>query len=101
MTTEPALAEDRDPAAQAILDLTATAQRGVKPEQVAQAMAERYRKPKDGPNLWRKYMHAVRQEALHLARDGDIVILRKGKPVDPHKPIKGLIKFARPVATSD
>ena len=101
MTVESALSEECDPAARAILDLTAATPRGVRPEQVAQAMAERYRKPKDGPNLWRKYMHAVRQEALHLARDGDIVILRKGKPVDPHKPIKGLIKFARPATTSD
>ena len=101
MTTESPPLEDRDPAAQAILDLTAITSRGVRPEQVAEAMAERYRKPKDGPNLWRKYMHAVRQEGLHLARDGDIVILRKGKPVDPHKPIKGLIKFVTPVATSE
>jgi len=101
MTTESEPTQDRDPAAQAILDLTATAPRGVKPEQVAQAMAERYRKPKDGSSLWRKYMHAVRQEALHLARDGDIVILRKGKPADPHKPIKGLVRFARPAPASD
>lgn len=101
MTIEPAAAADRDPAAQAILDLTADAPRGVRPEQVAQAMAERYRKPKDGPNLWRKYMHAVRQEALHLARTGEIVILRKGKPADPHKPIKGLVKYARPAPASD
>jgi len=101
MTAETTPPEDRDPAAQAILDLTEDAPRGVRPEQVAQAMAERYRKPKDGPNLWRKYMHAVRQEALHLARAGDIAILRKGKPVDPHKPIKGLIKLARPAPPSD
>ncbi|MEQ8247039.1 MAG: DUF3253 domain-containing protein [Alphaproteobacteria bacterium] len=93
--------EARDPAAEAILDLIANNPGGVRPEQVAQALAERYRKPKDGPNLWRKYLHAVRQEALHLARDGDIAILRKGKPVDPHKPIKGLIRLAKPVAASD
>ncbi len=92
---------DRDPAAVAILDLIASTPRGVRPEQVAQAMAERYRKPKDGPNLWRKYMHAVRQEALHLARDGEIAILRKGLAVDPHKPIKGLIRLAKPEAASD
>ena len=89
-----------DPAAQAILELTDGARHGVRPEQVARAMAERYRRPKDGPDLWRKYMHAVRQEALHLARRGDIVILRKGKPVDPHKPFKGLVKYARPTAPS-
>jgi len=93
--------ETRDPAAVAILDLIANSPGAVRPEQVAQVLAERYRKPKDGPNLWRKYLHAVRQEALHLARDGDIAILRKGKPVDPHKPIKGLIRLAKPVPASD
>ncbi|MDA0367753.1 MAG: DUF3253 domain-containing protein [Proteobacteria bacterium] len=92
---------DRDPAAVAILELIAAAPGGVRPEEVAHAMAERYRKPKDGPNLWRKYMHAVRQEALHLARDGDIAILRKGKAVDPNKPVKGLYRLATPDPASD
>jgi hypothetical protein len=32
---------------------------------------------------WRPLMHAVRQAAIRLARDGRIEILRKGRPVDP------------------
>ncbi len=39
-------------------------------------------------------MAAVRQQALHLARQGRIVILRKGRPVDPHAPVKGVIRLA-------
>ena len=89
-------ADKPDPAEVAILELTAGEKHGVRPEAVARHLAEHYRKPKDGPDLWRKYMTAVRQEALHLARRGDIVILRKGKPIDPHKPFKGLVKYARP-----
>jgi hypothetical protein len=42
----------------------------------------------------------VRQQALHLARQGRIAILRKGRPVDPNKPVKGVIRLARPQQTT-
>ncbi len=61
---------------------------------VAKAFAERVAKPGDPPDLWRKYLTAVRQQAIHLARQGRIVILRKKQPVDPWKPIKGVIRIA-------
>jgi hypothetical protein len=35
------------------------------------------------PADWRGRMRQVRSAAVHLARHGDITILRKGKPVDP------------------
>ena len=87
-----------DPVAEAILKLLAERAGGrpVSPELAAQAYAATRARPSDPPDLWRRYLTAVRQQALHLARQGQIVILRKGKPADPHKPIKGVIRLALP-----
>ena len=79
----------------AILHLTAA--RGpagsVGPEEVARAVA-----PGDGAQ-WRSELGAVRREAVRLARDGRIDILRKGKPVDPAQDVRGVIRLrARPAA---
>jgi len=57
---------------------------------VAQAYAETRRKPKDPPNIWRRYLTAVRQQAIHLARQGRIELLHRREPVDPND-FKGLI----------
>ena len=35
------------------------------------------------PEDWRRLMPAVRRSAVALAKDGRIVITRKGKPADP------------------
>jgi hypothetical protein len=83
-----------DPVAQAILDLLAGQSRSVSPEDVARALAARRARPSDPPDLWRRYLKAVRQQALALARRGRLQILRKGKPVDPNKPVKGVIRLA-------
>ena len=84
-----------DPVAQAILDELTRRPPGAKldPQVVARALAEARAKPKDPPDLWRRYLLAVRQQAVSLARQGHITILRKGKPADPTAPIKGLIKL--------
>jgi len=84
-----------DPVAQAILDALAAAPAGTKidPQQVARDLAAARARPSDPPELWRRYLLAVRQQAISLARQGRIVVLRKGKPADPHAPIKGLIKL--------
>ena len=87
-----------DPVARAILKLLETVPPGRSISRVAAARAfalERAR-PGDPPNAWRRYLPAVRQQALHLARARRIVILRKGKPVDPHAPVKGVVRLARP-----
>lgn len=91
-------ASGRDPVAQAILDLLADAGQGgsVSPEQAARAIAEARRKPKDKPDLWRRYLSAVKQQALHLARAGEIEVLRKGKPVDDPKTVKGVVRYRLP-----
>lgn len=84
--------------AHAILSLLADRGPGksVSPVEAARAFAEARARPGDPPDLWRRYLRAVRGQALHLARRGRIVILRKGKPVDPHRPVKGVIRLALP-----
>ena len=66
------------------------------PEEVARAFADGRAKPSDPPDLWRRYLQAVREQAMHLVREGRIVILRKGKPADPSHRIKGVIRLALP-----
>ncbi len=87
-----------DPIAVAILDLLKEAAPGARlaPQQVARSYAETRAKRGDPPDLWRRYLTAVRQQALYLARRGRIDILRKGKPVDAKAPVKGLIKLTLP-----
>jgi hypothetical protein len=81
----------------ALLD-EAGAGKSISPEQAARAFAAGRARPSDPPDLWRRYLAAVRQQALHLARRGRIRILRKGRAVDPHKPVKGVIRLALPAA---
>ncbi len=92
-----------DPVAAAILDLLA--ERGpaksISPEDAARAIAASRARPGDSPELWRRYLLAVRQQALHLARRGHIRILRKGKAVDPDQPVKGVIRLALPEAAGE
>jgi putative component of toxin-antitoxin plasmid stabilization module len=38
----------------------------------------------------------VRQQAKNLARQGRIAILRRGRPVDPNVPVKGVVRLALP-----
>ena len=46
-----------------------------------------------GQDNWRGALHTVKIAALGLARQNQIEILRKGKPVDPNAPIKGVIRY--------
>jgi hypothetical protein len=39
-------------------------------------------------------MTAVRQQAIHLARNGRLQITRKGEPVDPNK-FKGVVRLRK------
>lgn len=87
-----------DPVAVMILQLLEQqeASQSLDPNEVARRFAAGRAKRNDPPDLWRKYLPAVRQQALHLARQGRLTILRKGKVADPHAPIKGLIRLTRP-----
>ena len=86
-----------DPVARAILDLIAALApgRSISPVEAARAFALGRARPGDPLDAWRRYLPAVRQQALHLARRGRLAILRKGKPVDPHAPFKGVVRLAR------
>ena len=62
---------------------------------LARAIAKDRAKPKDPPDLWRRYLTAVRQQAVHLARQGRLEILRGKTVVDPND-FKGLVKVRLP-----
>lgn len=82
-------APQNDPIADSILLLL----RDSKPltfQAAAQRIAEDRRKPKDPPDLWKRYLTAVRQQAIHLARQGRVELIHRGELVDPGD-FKGLI----------
>jgi hypothetical protein len=87
-----------DPVAAVILELLAAAKPGgsLSPEDVARAVADARRKPNDPTDLWRRYMPAVKQQAIHLARAGSIQVLRKGQPVEDPARVKGVIRYRLP-----
>ncbi len=85
-----------DPVAEQILALLDERGKSISPSEAAQAYAKEQLGDDAPPDAWRRYRNAVRQQALHLARAGRIAILRKGKPVDPDKPIKGVIRLSLP-----
>lgn len=89
-----------DPVAEAILEVLAKRGPGKTccPTDVARLLAERRRRAGDPPDLWRRYLQAVRQQALFLARNGRIDILRRGERQDPTAPIKGVIRLSLPVS---
>ena len=86
--------EKLDPVAISILTSLTDAEPGkaISPETAARAYAETRRRSSDPPNIWRRYLNAVRQQAKHLARMGRIEILRKVKPVDPND-FKGVYRL--------
>jgi len=67
----------------------------VSPNTIAQTIARDRAKDTSPSDLWLKFMTAVRQQAIHLARKGRIEIVRKGKAVDPND-FKGLYKLRLP-----
>ncbi|MBL6455104.1 DUF3253 domain-containing protein [Belnapia sp. T6] len=80
-----------DQAAIAAEILRQTAERGadksICPSEVARALA---------PEDWRPLMGPVRRAAIALSREGDLEILRKGKPVPPED-VRGVIRLRRRV----
>lgn len=47
------------------------------------------------PDQWSRLMQPIRRVAVELAQAGRLVILRKGKPVDPLD-FKGVYRLAQP-----
>jgi hypothetical protein len=86
-----------DPVALEIFAALAEAGSGsVAPVDVARRLADARRRPTDPTDLWRRYLQAVNEQALSLARQGRVVITRRGQPQDPTKPIKGVIRLRLP-----
>jgi len=83
-----------DPVATAILEVLKGGQTPTI-QDIARQIAGQKKKPNDKPDLWRRYMTAVRQQAVHMARAGRIEIVRKGKVIDP-KEVKGLVRLRLP-----
>jgi len=92
-TSQSKPAED-DPIATAILDALADA-KSLSFKDVAMRIAEVRKRPKDRPDLWRRYMTAVKQQAVHLARAGRVEIVRKGEVADPND-FKGIVRIRLP-----
>jgi hypothetical protein len=87
-----------DPVAQAIFDTLASLGPGksASPMDVSRAYAALRAKPSDPPDVWRRYLNAVKQQMVHLARAGSIEIVRKGQPVDPND-FKGVVRLRLPM----
>ncbi len=81
-----------DPIALAILTMLEDEQDHT-PQQIAELVAEAKRKPKDPQDLWLRYLPAVKQQALFLARSGYIHWIRKGQIVEDYYKVKGLVKY--------
>ncbi|WP_169569231.1 DUF3253 domain-containing protein [Sneathiella limimaris] len=83
-----------DPIATYILDALSSGEE-VSPNTIAQTIARDKQKESSPRDFWRKFMTAVRQQAIHLARNGRIEIVRKGEVADPND-FKGLYKLRLP-----
>jgi len=49
------------------------------------------------PEGWRRHLGAIKATCIGMARQGQIEILRKGKPVSPNG-LKGLYRFRKSMA---
>ena len=87
-----------DPIVEAIFDALHGLAPGksASPMDIARGFAASRAKPKDPPDLWRRYLKAVKQQMVHLARAGRIEITRKGQPVDPND-FKGVVRLRLPM----
>ena len=64
----------------------------ISPEDAAKRIAQERGEDELG---WRKWLPRVRSTAKGLAREGRLVIYRKGKPADPDD-VKGVIRLGLP-----
>ncbi len=85
---------ENDPLAQTILALCAAAGPGksIDPTEAAKDFA---RRREEDDLAWRTHLPQVRSRAVALARQGRLVIYRKGKPVDPED-FRGVYQLGLP-----
>lgn len=79
-----------DPIAITILEMLADGA-SLQFKDIAVRIFEKRRKAKDRPDGWRRYMTSVKQQAVHLARQGRVEIVRKGQVADPND-FKGIVR---------
>lgn len=89
---EAVVVED-DPVATYILNAVQDG-KDVSPQDIAKQIAADRAKDTAPADIWRKYMTAVRQQAISLARKERLLIIRKGKVADPND-FKGLYKLRK------
>jgi hypothetical protein len=85
---------ENDPLADTILNLCDAAGPGktICPTDAAKAFAHLR---EEGDLGWRNHLQKVRSSAVGLARQGRLVIFRKGKPVDPDD-FRGVYRLGLP-----
>lgn len=64
------------------------AEKSICPSEVARALAP-------DEDSWRRLMGPIRAAAIRLARQGQVEVLRKGKPVPPDTEIRGVIRLRK------
>jgi hypothetical protein len=79
-----------DPVAIAILSALADGE-ALQFKDIAMRIFETRRKANDRPDGWRRYLTSVKQQAVHLARQGRVEIVRKGEVADPND-FKGIVR---------
>lgn len=80
-----------DPVAEFILE-TLAEQGSVAPVDIARSLGEARKRPNEKPDAWRRFMNPVKQQMVHLARAGQVEIVRKGKAVDPED-FRGVVRM--------
>jgi len=63
--------------------------------ELARAFHATRAKPSDPPNAWRKYLNAIKQQTVSMARGGKVIFVRKGTPIHPDD-VKGVVKVRLP-----
>lgn len=95
----PPESDTSDGAARAILESLAARRPGAS---ICPADAARHLsagRGETGADAWRRHLAVVRRAAGHLARRGEIDILRKGRVIDPAE-MRGVIRLRLPERTA-
>lgn len=88
-----------DPLTRRILSLAAENENGISPQNIAKAFFADHRKPKDPDDAWRRYLNPVKQQMVHLARQGRVEIVRKKDDVVDPDDFRGLVRVRLPRKT--
>jgi hypothetical protein len=89
MTGRPPVSPEELESTMLALVAEAPAGKAIDPTEVARALGG------DHPDGWGPLMQPVRRTAVRLMKEGKVVILRRGRPVDPDD-FRGIYRLARP-----